>query len=86
MSWVVTASNEEDGLCHIEEFETREEAEKAVEKLKAWTRLKDKGFKFVVCYHDDESIKYKPSKDYSGMYEDLDLLFEGSRRSTQKIV
>lgn len=28
-------------------FETREEAEKAVEKLKAWKRLKDKGFKFV---------------------------------------
>ena len=25
-------------------FETREEAEKAVEKLKAWKRLKDKGF------------------------------------------
>jgi len=31
MSWVVTASNEEDGLCHIEEFETREEAEKHFE-------------------------------------------------------
>lgn len=28
-------------------FETEEEAEKAVEKLKAWKRLKDKGFKFV---------------------------------------
>lgn len=27
-------------------FNTREEAEKAVEKLKAWKRLKDKGFKF----------------------------------------
>ena len=25
-------------------FETKEEAEKAVEKLKAWKRLKDKGF------------------------------------------
>ena len=31
MSWVVTASNEEDGLCHIEEFETREEAEEHFE-------------------------------------------------------
>lgn len=28
------------------DFETKEEAEKAVEKLKAWQRLKDKGFKF----------------------------------------
>lgn len=27
-------------------FETKEDAEKAVEKLKAWKRLKDKGFKF----------------------------------------
>ena len=27
-------------------FETKEEAEKAVEKLKAWTRLRDKGFRF----------------------------------------
>lgn len=28
-------------------FNTQEEAEKAVEKLKAWKRLKDKGFKFI---------------------------------------
>lgn len=28
-------------------FETREEAEKAVEKLKAWKRLKDNGFRFI---------------------------------------
>lgn len=27
-------------------FETKEEAEKAVEKLKAWKRLKDRGFEF----------------------------------------
>ena len=27
-------------------FETKEEAEKAVEKLKAWKRLEDKGFRF----------------------------------------
>lgn len=29
-------------------FETKEEVEKAVEKLKAWKRLKDKGFRFDV--------------------------------------
>ena len=28
-------------------FETEEEAEKAIEKLKAWKRLKDKGFRFT---------------------------------------
>ena len=33
-------------------FETEEEAEKAVEKLKAWKRLKDKGFKFSSCEID----------------------------------
>lgn len=27
-------------------FETREEAEKAIERLRAWKRLKDKGFRF----------------------------------------
>ena len=30
-------------------FETKEEAKKAVEKLKAWKRLKDKGFRFVLA-------------------------------------
>lgn len=45
-------------------FETKEEAEKAVEKLKAWKRLKDKGFRFTgystssdkgmcICYRTD---------------------------------
>lgn len=32
-------------------FDTREEAEKAVEKLKAWKRLKDNGFKFEGTYY-----------------------------------
>lgn len=30
-------------------FETKEEAERAVEKLKAWKRLKDRGFEFAHC-------------------------------------
>lgn len=29
-------------------FATKEEAKKAVEKLKAWKRLKDKGFRFIL--------------------------------------
>ena len=41
-------------------FETREEAEQAVEKLKAWKRLKDKGFRFDVMpalgHCDDEKF------------------------------
>ena len=34
-------------------FETKEEAKKAVEKLKAWKRLKDKGFRFTGFAHKD---------------------------------
>lgn len=34
-------------------FSSREEAEKAVEKLKAWKRLKDKGFRFDGWTIDD---------------------------------
>ena len=64
-------------------FETKEEVEKAVEKLKAWKRLKDKGFRFdgktldtakrfgSIFYWLDENAY---SEDYIG---DLDLLFGG---------
>ena len=69
-------------------FETKEEAEKAVEKLKAWKRLKDKGFEFC-C-----DIKYEnlcgngfnislnaimPPEAYADIEvsKDLDLLFGG---------
>lgn len=59
-------------------FETKEEAEKAVEKLKAWKRLKDKGFRFesykpygagitFVIAHMDELAEDNQ--------KDLDLLF-----------
>lgn len=42
--------NDEPGRAMIEignYFETEEEAEKVVEKLKAWKRLRDKGFRFT---------------------------------------
>ena len=64
-------------------FETRTEAEQAVEKLKAWKRLKDKGFRFdgktldtakrfgSIFYWLDENAY---SEDY---IHDLDLLFGG---------
>lgn len=42
-------------------FETEEEAEKAVEKLKAWKRLRDKGFRFIL----DEETEM-PMFIYSG--------------------
>lgn len=64
-------------------FGTKEEAEKAVEKLKAWKRLKDKGFRFIgKTYETDKrfgSVFYELNKDtYSeDIIDALDLLFGG---------
>ena len=59
------------------DFETKEEAEKAVEKLKAWKRLKDKGFRFNGG--DDACISYRldPAKWNDKLENDFDLLFGG---------
>lgn len=64
-------------------FETEEEAEKAVEKLKARTRLKDKGLKitgygeYAYCtkstHHINIALDYVSDEDR----KDLDLLFGG---------
>lgn len=66
-------------------FETKEEAEKAVEKLKAWKRMKDTGCKPIMwrwkqdypndaCYVE---VVLKCQFD-SGVYDkELDLLFGG---------
>lgn len=66
-------------------FGTKEEAEKAVEKLKAWTRLEDKGFRF-----DGYDVAHNSNGDLCGQLfynagdyciedveKDLDLLFGG---------
>ena len=62
-------------------FETKEEAEKAVEKLKAWKRLKDKGFEFEWVDKDIGSIKFaffnREGKITKEMWQDIDLLFGG---------
>ena len=67
-------------------FETKEEAEKAVEKLKAWKRLKDKGFEFDGWTIDD-GLKISIRTNFEGgniysesekeIRSDLDLLFGG---------
>lgn len=58
-------------------FETKEEAKKAVEKLKAWKRLKDKGLKFKGG--DDACISYElPIEKWNSELEkDFELLFGG---------
>ena len=67
-------------------FETEEEAEKALEKLKAWKRLKDSGITFknwtinqtgtIDCFATwGDNIP--PSRKNPTLLEDLDLLFGG---------
>lgn len=61
-------------------FETKEEAEKAVEKFKAWKRLKDKGFRFGGWENDikhclGDFIIYSEIKHLDNIIDDLDLLF-----------
>lgn len=64
-------------------FETKEEAEKAVEKLKAWQRLKDNGFRFVDVRNIGKVIDYdipeawnKSSDKRKEIYDDLVFLFK----------
>ena len=69
-------------------FETQEEAEEAVKKLKAWKRLKDKGFEFnpvdryeALCGNgfDIPITATMPPEAYTDVEvsKDLDLLFGG---------
>lgn len=63
-------------------FGTKEEAEKAVEKLKAWKQLKDKGFRFEGWDNTDRSTIHNFSlfvtiEDLENINKDLDLLFGG---------
>lgn len=58
-------------------FATKEESKKAVEKLKAWKRLKDKGFRFTGWNGTmvGKGIKYKAGKYYEKWVDDMNLLF-----------
>lgn len=64
-------------------FESKEEAEKAVEKLKAFKRLKDKGFrvrKWDISHLNLGTIEFFLPNIVAGLdeyREDLDLLFGG---------
>lgn len=64
-------------------FKTKEEAEKAVEKLKAWKRLKDNGFKFEGVEKRGRHINFYQGRSYETdeqcqqAMKDLDLLFSG---------
>ena len=62
-------------------FETKEEAERAVEKLKAWKRLKDKEFEFLGytalgCGEINFMLDWEDI-DEKQLKKDMDLLFGG---------
>lgn len=67
---------------HIE-YSTEEEAEKAVKKLKAWKRLKDKGFRFNRWTIPEEpktphiKLVIEAEMDVPDSPYDLELLFGG---------
>ena len=79
--WQYMDFNWQDKLKQIGNyFETKEEAEKAVEKLKAWKRLKDKGLKAFsskIC-GDDFVVNFKLTNhtDYSQSIDDFDCIFD----------
>ena len=64
-------------------FETKEEAELAVEELKAWKRLKDKGFRFNRWTIPQEpktphiKLVIEAEMEVPDSPYDLDLLFSG---------
>ena len=62
-------------------FETKEEAEKAVEKLKAWKRVKDAGFKFVGNGAGLHTLRYSYEGEWCLIAEDFNLLFGGEEQS-----
>lgn len=64
-------------------FETKEEAEKAVEKLKAWKRLKEANIDYKLTYEYDDFTETMHANvsfsfnSYPLVGKDLDLLFGG---------
>lgn len=64
-------------------FETEEEAERAVEKLKAWKRLKDNGFEFLGIEKRGRHINFYQGRSYETnkqcyqAIKDLGLIFGG---------
>lgn len=77
---------EEIGNC----FNTKEDAEDAIDKLKAWKRLRHKGFRFTEWYNPDgcepfiviETNLDNDDVENKELEKDLDLLFGGENENT----
>ena len=81
-----TTKNGVEKITHLEDkekdqaignyFTTKEEAEKAVEKLKAWKRLKDKGFRLSSVVDDFFCLDiYISDESYEAIKDDLKIVF-----------
>ena len=65
-------------------FETKEEAEEAVEKLKAWKRLKDKGFRFKDWFYDVTYVLKDSQQDKEGWSNDITINAKCSGKADEK--
>lgn len=78
---IITTAEDFTAISECEEignkFETEEEAEKAVEKLKAWKRLKDKGFRITLQGCKGNAWLQANWGNLQGDYSDVLLLFGG---------
>ena len=82
VSWETDNSSTENMMISMgNHFDSLEEAEKTVEKIKAWKRLKDAGFEFKgwkVLDHGSPSIYFNVyRKNSDDIVPFLDLLFGG---------
>ena len=87
---IVRIEDDEEPVDDLKEignyFNSKEDAYDALDKLKAWKRLKDKGFEFInfpykkICKYDARTgvgnLEYQV-KYYEELEADLDLLFGG---------
>lgn len=74
----ITPPVDEDDCSILLEFNTQEEAEKALEKLKAWKRLKDKGFKLDAVVDSFFCLDiYMRDEPYEVIKDDLKIVFGG---------
>lgn len=79
-SYPVGCISDEDRKLIGDYFETKRDAEEALEKLKAWKRLKDKGLHVTTFYVEDGSLVIRAKAHNSSgaeNWEDLSLVFGG---------
>ena len=67
-------------------FETEEEAKKAVEKLKAWKRLKDKGLRLMYVPEDYETGRPRIDCEFGKNYIEHTKIMNGETRTDLELL